>query len=169
MVKVYSNCPGAELFLGGVSQGTRQRRSEDFPAAGLRWMVTLRPGENRLRVVARKGDASVGDELVWRYETRKWGAPARLTLQRVGTEGEVVTVEAGLLDAKGVPCLDARTVVRFGLAGDGRLVDNLGTSRASRQLELCNGRATIGIRLPAGRATVSVSAKTLPTAFLTLG
>src|SRR5206468_3275144 len=104
-----------------------------------------------------KGTASVSDELVWGYETRKWGAPARLTLQRVGKEGEVVTVEARLSDAKGVPCLDARTVVRFGLAGEGRLIDNLGTSRASRQLELYNGRATIALRLPTGRATISVA------------
>jgi beta-galactosidase len=170
MVKVYSNCPSAELFVGGVSQGVRQRRSEDFPAAGLRWMVSLRPGENRLKVVGRKGDVTVTDELTWGYETRHWGAPARLTLQRVGKpkDGEVVTVEARLSDAKGVPCLDARTVVRFGVTGDGRLVDNLGTPRACRQLELYNGRATIGVRLPAGRAMVSVSAKGLPTAFLSV-
>jgi beta-galactosidase len=170
MVKVYSNCPTAELFVGGVSQGTRQRRSEDFPAAGLRWMVTLRPGDNRLKVVAHKGSTTVTDELTWGYETRRWGAPARLALKRVSKEkqGDVVTVEALLSDAKGVPCLDARTVVRFALAGDGRLIDNLGTSRASRQLELHNGRATIGVRLPSGRAIVSVSAKTLPTAFLDL-
>ena len=163
------------LDRGGKS-GLRRRselsepRSDDFPAAGLRWMVTLRPGDNRLKVVARKGGVTVTDELTWGYETRHWGAPARLALQRVGKpkDGEVVTVEARLSDAKGVPCLDARTVIRFGVTGDGRLVDNLGTSRACRQLELYNGRATIGVRLPAGRAMVSVSAKGLPTAFLPL-
>jgi beta-galactosidase len=168
MVKVYSNCPSAELFLGGVSQGVRQRRSEDFPAAGLRWMVTLRPGQNRLKVVARKGEVTVSDELTWGYETRRWGAPARLVLERVGTEKDVATVEARLLDGKGIPCLDARTVIRFGLAGNGRLIDNLGTSRASRQLELYNGRATIGVRLTGGGASISVGAKGLPSAFLAL-
>ena len=37
MVKVYSNCPTAELFVNGQSAGMRQRNSQDFPAAGLRW------------------------------------------------------------------------------------------------------------------------------------
>jgi beta-galactosidase len=170
MVKVYSNCPAAELWVNGVSQGTRQRRSEDFPAAGLRWMVALRPGDNHLKVVARRGSTTAVDELTWGYETRRWGAPARLTLQRVGKgTGDLVTVEARLHDAHGVPCLDARTVVRFGVAGDGRLVDNLGTSTASRQLELYNGRATISVSTVGGRSMVSVAAKGLPTAFLPVG
>ncbi len=52
MVKVYSNCPAAELFLNGVSQGVRQRNSQNFPAAGLRWIVNFREGENVLLVRA---------------------------------------------------------------------------------------------------------------------
>ncbi len=54
IVKVYSNCPTAELFVNGESAGTRQRNSQDFPAAGLRWMVKFAPGKNHLRVVASK-------------------------------------------------------------------------------------------------------------------
>jgi beta-galactosidase len=169
MVKVYSNCPSAELFLNGVSQGTRQRKSADFPAAGLRWLVPLRPGENRLKVVASKDGTTVTDEVVWGYETRKWGPPARLTLRPAARAADQVTVEARLFDAAGVPCLDSRAVVRFDLAGDGRLIDNLGTSRGARQLELYNGRATIAVRLAGGRSTVSVASKGLPTAFLTVG
>jgi beta-galactosidase len=169
MVKVYSNCPSAELFVGGVSQGVRQRRSSDFPAAGLRWMVALRPGDNRLEVVARKEGVTVRDQLVWGYETRRWGAPSRLTLKTTGRSGPLVTVEARLFDGKGVPCLDSRVVVRFGLTGDGRLVDNLGTSGASRQLELHNGRASIGVRPGGGRSMVSVASKGLPTTFVPVG
>jgi beta-galactosidase len=174
MVKVYSNCPGAELFVNGVSQGTRKRQSQDFPAAGLRWMVALRPGENRIKVVAHRDGATVTDELVWGYQTQRWGPPARLTLKVVGHEdpgktSAAATVEAALVDGKGVACLDSRAVVRFALAGDGQLVDNLGTSTGSRQLELYNGRATIKVRLAGGRSTVSVHSKDLPTAFLTVG
>jgi beta-galactosidase len=39
MVKVYSNCASAELFVNGKSHGVKQRNSQDFPCAGLRWMV----------------------------------------------------------------------------------------------------------------------------------
>ena len=46
MVKVYSNCPSAELFVGGVSQGVRQRQAPSMaiPALGhpgqeLDWLV----------------------------------------------------------------------------------------------------------------------------------
>ena len=40
-VHVYSNCDRAELFLNGKSLGTKQRDSQDFPAAGLRWHCLL--------------------------------------------------------------------------------------------------------------------------------
>jgi beta-galactosidase len=69
-----------------------------------------------------------------------------------------------LVDGVGVPCLDARNVVRFALAGDGALAVNLGTAGGSRQVELANGRATIGVRMGRGRAALSVSAAGIPTA-----
>ena len=170
MVKVYSNCPEVELFVNGASAGVRRRDSQDFPAAGLRWLVPLREGENRLRAVGVKGGAPVSDETGFTYQTRKWGKPARLVLEEVARAGGALTVEARLLDADGVACLDARNVIRFGLTGDGRLLDNLGTSTGARRLELYNGRARIGVALAGGAAAVvSVSSQGLPTALLTLG
>lgn len=77
-------------------------------------------------------------------------------------------VEAQLLDAKGVLCLDARNVVRFGVAGDGRLIDNLGTSTAARKVEFYNGRAQISVEKK-GKFVVSVSSDRLPTTFLNHG
>ena len=53
-MKVYSNCTAAELFVNGESVGERKRNSQDFPASGLRWMVTFKPGKNHLRVLAGK-------------------------------------------------------------------------------------------------------------------
>ena len=46
LVKVYSNCPQVELFVNGESAGVRQRDAQNFPAAGLRWLVKFKEGEN---------------------------------------------------------------------------------------------------------------------------
>jgi len=170
MVKVYSNCETAELFLNGKSLGVKRRNSQDFPAAGLRWMVPFAPGENQLRVVAHKAGGGNGaaaeatDQIRFRYQTEKWDKPAKFTFQETGRAGETVTIEARLVDAKGVQCLDARQAVRFALAGDGALIENLGLASGSRQVELANGRALARLRAK-GESVVSVSAKGLPTAF----
>jgi beta-galactosidase len=168
MVKVYSNCPTAELFANGESRGVKQRRSRDFPAAGLRWQVPFQPGENRLRVVAHKDGVEVTDEIRFRYQTEQWAQPAQLALDEAGRAGGVVTLEARLLDARKVPCLDARNVVRFKLAGDGNLMQNLGTTGGSRQVEMYNGRALIRVRIPKGEAVVSATVEGVPTALRTI-
>ena len=76
-------------------------------------------------------------------------------------------IEARVADKDDVSCLDAANVVRFGLAGDGKLLDNLGTSTGSRVVQLFNGRARISVQL-AGRAVASVVSDGLPTEFLNL-
>src|SRR5205814_10518558 len=133
------------------------------------WRGPLRPGDNPLGVVARRDAVTVNDELTWGYQIDRWGTPARLAVQAGPRQGDLLTVEVRALDPRGVACLDARTVVRFGLTGDGRLVDNLGTSTGSRQVELYNGRASIQVRLGGGRSTVSVHAQGLPTGFVSVG
>jgi beta-galactosidase len=70
------------------------------------------------------------------------------------------------LDQKGVLCLDARNLVRFELAGDGRLIDNLGTSTTARKVQLYNGRALISVQRLKGKSVASVSSEGLPTTFL---
>jgi beta-galactosidase len=107
IVKVYSNCPAAELFVNGESAGERKRNSQDFPAAGLRWMVKFKPGKNQLRVVAGKNGATVTDEIEFEYQTAKWGKPVRLKLIEIARDAETATIEATLFDADGVLCLDA--------------------------------------------------------------
>jgi beta-galactosidase len=159
LVKVYSNCPQVELFVNGQSAGTKKRNIQDFPAAGLRWLMKFREGENVLRAVGTNG---ISDEIKFVYQTEKWDKPAKLLLTEIA-DG----VEVKLVDSKGVQCLDARNFVRFGLAGDGNLIDNLGTSTTARKVQLYNGRALINIRRK-GRSVVSVSSEGLPTAFLNI-
>jgi len=159
LVKVYSNCPTVELFVNGQSAGVKKRDSQDFPAAGLRWLVKFREGENVLRAV---GSKEISDEIKFVYQTEKWDKPAKLLLAET-KDG----VEVKLVDAKGVQCLDARNFVRFALAGDGDLIDNLGTSTTARKVQLYNGRAQIDVKRT-GKSVVSVSSEGLPTAFLNI-
>ena len=168
MVKVYSNCSRVELFLNGESCGVRERNSQDFPSAGLRWMVRFGEGKNRLRAVGTKGGVEVVDNLEVGYQTQRWDAPARLVLEALEREGDIVAIQAIALDREGVLCLGARNFVRFGIVGDGRLLDNLGTSTGSRKIQLYNGRAIIRVKLNDGDSVVSVSSGGIPTAFLTL-
>ena len=95
LVKVYSNCATAELFLNGVSCGVKKRSAQDFPAAGLRWLVPFKEGDNHLRVVAHNDGAEVADEIRFRYTSEKWTAPARLELSEKSRAGDGVTVKSG--------------------------------------------------------------------------
>lgn len=165
-VKVFSNCREVELFVNGVSAGAKQRNSADFPAAGLRWNVQFKEGTNTLRAVGRSDGLVVTDEISQIYQTAAWGAPAKLTLNKIAQTNGVATIEAWLFDKDGVPCLDAANVVRFGLAGDGQLLDDLGTEPGSRVVQLCNGRAQISLRLTGQTAMTSVSSDGLNTVFL---
>ena len=168
LVKVFSNCGEVELFVNGASAGVRRRNVADYPAAGLRWLVRFNEGENTLRAQARAGGGLLTDEIRVTYQTAAWGAPARLELKHVAQSHSVATVEVRALDAAGVPCLDAAKEVRFGLTGDGRLLDNLGTVRGSRVVQLANGRAQISAEMTGRKAVLSVAAKGLPTEFLEL-
>jgi len=144
-----------------------KRNSQEFPAAGLRWLVQFKEGENQLKVMGRKDGVVVTDELKFLYQTQRWDKPAKLVLEKLTQSGDTITVHVRALDANSLLCLDARNVVRFDVTGDGRLLDNLGTSTAARKVELYNGRALISLQKK-GEVVVSVSSEGLPTTFLTL-
>jgi len=166
-VNVYSNCDHAELFLNGKSLGAKRRDSQNFPSAGLCWSVAFVSGTNRLRVIAKKGKVTVTDEIELTYQAEPWGKPAELRLVEKTRKDNVLSIHATMYDAKGIPCLDSRNVVRFSLAGNGSLIDNLGTSRGSRELQLYNGRAEISVARKGG-CTLGVVSEGLPPAFLNL-
>jgi beta-galactosidase len=168
LLKAYSNAPEAELFVNGKSYGVKKRNSQDFPAAGLHWSVPLSAGRQHLRLVARRGREVVTDTLSFGYQTTQWGKPARLTLRKVAEANGQVTVEAQLLDAQGVPCLDSADWLEFSLAGAGRLLDDLGTARGSRKVQATNGRGRISLLAQPGQTTVAVQSPGLPAVLLAL-
>jgi len=161
-VRVYSNCPSVELFLNGESQGVRQRDLKAFPATGLQWKMVFKPGVNRLEAVAMVDGQRVVDQLDFEYQTQQWDSPTHLKLTSEKREGGRVWVGVQAYDAAGVRCLDATNVVRFSLAGQGRLLDNQGTVRGSRCIQLSNGRAGIEVEADSqGPTIISVTSDAL--------
>jgi beta-galactosidase len=146
----------------------KRRNSQDFPAAGLRWTLPFPAGENALRAVGKRAGKTVSDEIKFVYETRKWGAPAAFVIAESSRDAGRVTVEARVVDAAGVTCLDARNVVRFSVAGKGKLVDNQGTPWGSRVVQLGNGRARISVEVK-GACQVGVAADGVPAGFVGVG
>ncbi|SIN75188.1 glycoside hydrolase family 2 TIM barrel-domain containing protein [Chitinophaga niabensis] len=168
MVKVYSNCEEAELFVNGKSAGKKKRSSQDFPAAGLRWDVVFNKGKNEVKVVARKGKETVQDQVSFEYQTEKWSKPAKMTLQQIALENGIATLEVKAFDSNNVYCPDAANWVRFSLAGDGKLIDNQGTSSGSRFVQLYSGRAIIRIDTKNGKNVAAVKSEGMETVTLSL-
>jgi len=168
MIKVYSNCNEAELFVNGKSRGIKKRNSQDFPAAGFRWNVALNKGKNEVRVIAKKDKIVIEDVISFQYQTEKWDKPSKLFIEKLKEEGGIVTIQVKLLDDKNIPCLDAANWVLFGLTGDGELIDNLGTSTGSRYVQMYNGRAVILVKKRNGPSAFSVRSDGIPTVLLNL-
>lgn len=165
-VLVYSNCAEAELFVNGISQGRKKRETTDFPAAGLRWQVELKEGKNTIKAVGYAKKMQVTDEIYQEYQTAQWGKEAQVVLKQTHMSGDTVQIEAELLDARGIRCLDSRKVVEFQLAGAGRLIQNQGTSAGSRKVQAYNGRVCIRA-VVIGKGVVSAEVKGLPVALMT--
>jgi len=168
MVKVYSNCDEAELFVNGKSYGVKKRNSQDFPAAGLRWNVPFNKGANHIKVMARKGKQQVQDEISFQYQTEKWGKPAKAILEKISEANGIATIQVKLFDDKNVQCLDAANWVHFGVTGDGKLIDDQGTPDGSRLVQLYNGLAIIHVQTNGGKSVASAGVEGVPVVFLNL-
>ncbi|WFB34430.1 glycoside hydrolase family 2 TIM barrel-domain containing protein [Kiritimatiellota bacterium B12222] len=168
-VKVYSNCAEVELFLNGESQGLRKRDAQDFPAAGLRWDVQFQEGKNDLRAVGTNAEGQVvEDTLSQNFQSEVWGAPAAIRLIKEEGDENTKTITVQLVDEHGVPCLDAKDFFHFTLAGEGQLIENLGTSRGSRRVGATNGRAEISLKTMGQTNVLGVSVEGVSPLFVTL-
>jgi len=107
----------------------------------------------------------VTDDIELIYQTAVWGKPAQLKLIEKLRQGKRVAVDATLLDEHGVLCLGSRSFIRFSLAGSGSLIDNLGTTRASRRVQMSNGRAEISLAAD-GACSIRAEVEGVPTASL---
>ena len=159
--KVFSNCPKVEMFLNGQSLGLKQRVSEDFPAAGLRWDAAPKVGKNTLKAIATiknkaKKDSVLVDEISFDYQTEKWGEVSQIVCKTIPISEKEMWVEAQLCDSKGVRCLDARDYIEFEITGDDSLLINQGTASGSSKVQAQNGRARIKVLLKNKNSIVSV-------------
>lgn len=166
LVKVYSNCSEVELFLNGKSVGIKKRNSQDYPAAGLRWNLVFKEGENRLKAIAKNGNEVFVDEKSFDYSSTVWGKPNNLKLFTEKRAGDLLTMSVKLFDDKGNQCHDGNQMIEFGLAGDGSLVQNQGTSTGSSTIQLSNGRAFFTVQLNKGTSVICAKLKDIKSVFL---
>jgi beta-galactosidase len=115
-VEVYSNCEQVELFLNGVSLGTKPRPADDAPR---NWSVPFAPGT--LKAVGMNNGKAVAI-----HELRTAGKPAQIVLSAdraslAPTWDDVVYVAARVVDKDGVLVPDAGNLITFKVSGPGRL------------------------------------------------
>lgn len=168
MTKIYSNCDEVELFLNGVSYGKKKRNSQDFPAAGLRWNLKFKEGENKIDAIGYKNKQQVKDQITFTYQTEKWSKPSSIKVVKTELTNDQVKIDVVLVDANNIPCLDATNYFYFSLAGDGSLVEHQGTSTGSSKVQAFNGAGSIIVKTNKGKNTIVIKSEGLETIMLGL-
>jgi beta-galactosidase len=166
-VEVYSNCEQVELFLNGVSLGTKARPADDSPR---NWTVAFAAGT--LKAVGMNGGRAVAA-----HELRTAGKPAKLLLTAERTSlaptwDDVIYVAARVVDANGVLVPDASNLITFKVTGPGRLVAVDSADNSSHEPFQASARrayqglcfAMLRASASSGRITLVASSPGLPAA-----
>ncbi|MDC7232833.1 MAG: glycoside hydrolase family 2 TIM barrel-domain containing protein [Spirochaetales bacterium] len=164
--RVYSNCPAVELFLDGISLGTKTRDSRNFPAAGLRWLANLNTGEHELKAVVP--EENLHDSLTFQYHRDDWGEPAALEGSVNRLTEDTAEISVRVVDQNGKICLDCEDYAEYSLAGKGELLKDLGNPGGSRIVQLCNGKSGIKVLAAKKKAVIAVSCGNLTPLFITV-
>lgn len=170
-VEVCSNAAEVELFLNDQSLGKKTTRGD---GAALSWQVPYQPGT--LRAIAR---SAAGQEVA-RDTLRSAGKAAKLSLlsdrKTVGTRfDDVASIEIQVLDEAGTLVPGAADLLRFDLAGPGRILAVDSGSVVSTEpfqaseRQAFQGRALVMVRATdSGAITLTATAAGLPPAALDL-
>jgi beta-galactosidase len=159
-VEVYSNCEQVELFLNGVSLGSKPRPADDAPR---NWSVPFAAGTLKA-VGMNKGKA------VATHELRTAGQPAKIVLSADRASlapawDDVVYVAARVVDRDGVLVPDAGNLITFKVTGPGRLSAVDSADNSSHEPFQASGRlayqgicfAMLKANGPTGRITLAAS------------
>lgn len=170
-VEVYSNCEEVELLLNGKSLGAKAINPDASPRV---WKLTYQPG--LLRAVARTGGKDYATD-----ELRSAGAPAKIILTSERTQlrnvwDDVAFVRAEVVDAQGIVVPRARNLIKFQLAGPGRIVAvDSGDNASIEPFQASQRRAYQGVSYAmvkataaAGKIVVTAEAEGLQSGSITL-
>ncbi len=116
-LEIYSNCEAVELFLNGVSLGSKPLPADASPRV---WQVAYAPGQI-------KAVASNGGEIVATDDLRSSGPATKIQLTATHTQltpawNDVVKVTATVVDAQGVRVAAAAPAITFDASGPGNII-----------------------------------------------
>lgn len=157
LVYAYSNCEEAELFVNGVSAGSRMLEPGDHAE----WRVPYEPGE--IRAVGRNRGNTAAEDV-----KKTSGRPAALKLRLETDETDAGTDVAVLtcycVDEEGIEVPDACPVITFETAGPGRIegtgsdvCDHVPPESPIRTMRM--GLCSVLVRCTNAAGTVKVYAK----------
>ena len=82
-------------------------------------------------------------------------------------KSDTVLIKVQIKDEKGIRCLDSQKEIEFQLLGEGKLIQNMGTSTGSRKIQASNGRASIKA-IVKGYCVASAKVQGIPAGFISI-
>ncbi len=158
-VLIYSNCQSVELFLNGVSLGSKEAPENQSPRT---WKVDFAPGT--LKAIGKNGG-----EAVAQTDLRTAGKPAKIVLTSsrkslTSSWDDVAFITAQVVDEQGVQVPSATDAVTFSTRGPGTIdvVENTNPQGADPYQAMTTpaykGRCVAIIRAHAGDGPIEISA-----------